>query len=238
MIGAGIRTLFWLLLMLPFHLLARRRGASDWPRRFLARVARIVGLEVRCAGALVPGGSLLIANHVSWLDVIALGSVTNARFVAKAELGRGLAGRFVALHDTLLVDRADRRGARAQADALQGHVGARDPVALFPEGTTGDGSALLPFRATLLAAVSPPPPGVAVQPVALDYGPDIADFAWVGGEPFLANLRRVLARGRTAVTVRIGPPLPPEALRHRRDTSAAARAWIAEALRLPRDGAA
>ena len=84
------------------------------------------------------------------------------------------------------------------------------PLAVFPEGTTSNGRALLPFRSTLLHAVAPPPPGASVRPVAIDYRDSLDAIAWHSGEPGLANALRVLGmKGTRRVTVRLLDPLPP-----------------------------
>ena len=107
------------------------------------------------------------------------------------------------------------------------------PLAVFPEGTTGDGRHLLPFRTTLLEAVAPPPSGVTVRPVAVDYGESADVVGWHGGERGLAKLKRVLGhRGTIAVTVRLLDPLPPDQdrkalARHARQAIAAALSSLA-----------
>ena len=114
-------------------------------------------------------------------------------------------------------------------DVALGHVHRRQPLALFPEGTTGNGRALLRFRSTLLAAVAPPPTGVTVRPVAIDYGAGIDDIAWFGGEPGADNVLRVLGRqGTLAVTIRLLDPLEPAA--DRKVTARAAQQAVASAL--------
>jgi hypothetical protein len=83
---------------------------------------------------------------------------------------------------------------------------------LFPEGTTGDGGTLLPFRSTLLDAVAPPPPGVIVRPVAVDYGAATSTFGWPRPETGKTNALRILGhRGTTPVIVRLLDPLSPSA---------------------------
>ena len=100
---------------------------------------------------------------------------------------------------------------------------------VFPEGTTGDGRALLPFRSTLLAAVAPAAAGTAVRSVAIDYGAAVDDIAWHGGEKAIANALRVLGRkGTLAVTVRLLDALPPG--EDRKVMARDARAAIAAAL--------
>jgi 1-acyl-sn-glycerol-3-phosphate acyltransferase len=84
-------------------------------------------------------------------------------------------------------------GVAAQVAAIRAALGPR-PVAIFPEGTTGDGRTLAPFKPALLAALDPPPPGLQVQAVRIDYGAATGELVWVGDEPGVSHARRVLGR--------------------------------------------
>jgi 1-acyl-sn-glycerol-3-phosphate acyltransferase len=179
-------------------------------------------------GAAAEPHTLLIVNHVSWLDIFVLASATGCAFVSKHRLGNRLVHWFADQNNTLYVERENRRGAAEQAQAVARKLRIGQPVALFPEGTTGPGDRLLPFRPTLLAAVTPPPPGVAVRPVAIDYGEAALDIGW-NEESGLDNALRVLGRrGALPVTVRLLDPLAPGEDRKR--LSSDAREAIAAAL--------
>lgn len=219
-------------LCLPAHgawrLLGRR---SPWPPRFLGLAARACGCDWRLAGTALDRGVLIVANHLSWLDILALGGATRGRFVAKAEIaGWPAVGWLAGLNDTVYVARAARGAVHAQADALGLALAGGRPVVLFPEGTTGDGTALLPFRASLFAAAAPP---VRVQPVALDYGAEQALVAWTPGTSAGADALRVLALpGRRRLTIRALAPLELAVGAGRKAIAEAARARIADALGL------
>jgi 1-acyl-sn-glycerol-3-phosphate acyltransferase len=226
---AGLGILF--LACLPPHLVARRGGRlSPWPRRFLRGAARIAGLRVAVEGHPLAPHSLLLANHSSWLDILVLGGATGTRFVSKAEVERvPLIGWLADQNRTLYIERAARADAHAQVGAIAAALDQPQPLAIFPEGTTGDGRTLLPFRPTLLHAVAPPPRDAEVRAVAIDYGDAVDALAWHGGEPGLANALRVLGfAGTRAVTVRLLDPLPPHD--DRKALGRAARAAIAAAL--------
>ncbi|MET1111857.1 MAG: lysophospholipid acyltransferase family protein [Allosphingosinicella sp.] len=221
-----------LLVCLPFHYLWRLLGRrSPWPQRFLGWVARAAGMRVRVVGAPLTRDVLFLANHLSWLDILVLAGANGTAFVAKAEVAATpLVGWLAGLNNTVFVARAERSGVRGQADALRGALASGQPVALFPEGTTDGGPDILPFRASLLAALFPPLPGVKVQPVALDYGKAAHALAWVGDETGLANVRKVLSRpGTVPVTLHFLAPVDPEA-GDRKALARAARAEIVEAL--------
>lgn len=199
-----------LLICLAGYGVARIFGpAHCWKAFFLRRCGRIMGLDVRITGMPAKGNVLLVANHVSWLDILALGGTAGTRFVSKAEVGAWpIVGMIARIGDTILIDRQSRGAARGQADQLGQALLEGRPVVLFPEGTTGDGRTLLPFRPTLLASVAPAPDGIAVQPVAIDYGAATDDIAWIGDESAGANALRILARpGRIPATLHFLPPL-------------------------------
>ncbi|HZF43205.1 MAG TPA: lysophospholipid acyltransferase family protein [Sphingomonadaceae bacterium] len=200
--------ILWLLALLPLHGIWRLfRRPSPWPRAFLGGIARIAGARVAVRGEPLPAPVLYLANHQSWLDIMVLAGASGAAFVSKDDVSRWpLFGWLASLNNTVFIARSDRNGVRQQADALASALLGPQPVALFPEGTTTDGAALLPFNASLLGAVAPPPPGVRVQPVAIDYGEARADIAWFGEETAAANVMRVLRRrGRFDVTLRFLP---------------------------------
>jgi len=164
---------------------------------------------VRVVGPALNPHTLLVANHLSWLDILVLASATGCVFVSKDRLGHRLVHWLADQNHTIYVDRASRRAAGEQVVAIRRALAGRQPVALFPEGTTGPGDRLLPFRPALLAAVTPPPAESVVQPVAIDYGAAAREIAW-HQEPGSRNLLRVLGRaGKLPVTVRLLEYLPP-----------------------------
>jgi 1-acyl-sn-glycerol-3-phosphate acyltransferase len=208
-------------------------GRSDWPRRFLAAAAWICGARVQITGKRLRPHTLLVCNHTSWLDIPVLASVTGCTFVSKSELGHRLVHWMADQNDTLSVRRDDRRGAAGQAQALAEKLRDPQPLALFPEGTTGPGTHMLPFRSTLFEAVAPAPRNVQVRPVAIDYGDAAAEFGWYH-EPGKDNVLRILGRRRfVAVTVRILDPLEP--MSDRKALAEAAREEIEAALASSRD---
>jgi 1-acyl-sn-glycerol-3-phosphate acyltransferase len=221
-----------LLVCLPFHYLWRLLGRrSPWPRRFLGWVARAAGMRVRVVGVPLERDVLFLANHLSWLDILVLAGASGTAFVAKAEVAATpVVGWLAGLNNTVFVARTERSAVRGQADALRSALASGQPVALFPEGTTDGGPGILPFRASLLAALFPPLPGVKVQPVALDYGEAAHDLAWVGDETGLANVRKVLTRpGTVPVTLHFLAPVDP-ADGDRKALARTARDEIVEAL--------
>lgn len=139
------------------------------PRLFHRGLLRLLRIRAATQGEPAPGGVLFVANHVSFADIPLLGSVLGASFVAKAEVsGWPLLGALARIDGVVFVDRARTRGAGGQAAALAERLAEGDGVVLFPEGTTGDGVTLLPFKSALFAAAEGSGDAI-VQPVSLAY---------------------------------------------------------------------
>jgi len=144
---------------------ARRERIRWWSRKMLA----VLGIAFDCDGTPLRESSLLVVNHVSWLDIMAVHAVVpEARFVSKADVKAWpLVSRLVDAAGTLYLERERKRDALRVVHAIAQALSAHQVVAIFPEGTTSTGHGLLPFHANLLqAAIST---GTPVQPVALRY---------------------------------------------------------------------
>jgi len=220
---AVVRVLAMALLLgvcLPGHLIAKLRGGSFfWASLFLGGAGRILGLRVRVEGQPRRRNVLYASNHISWLDILALGGAAPGRFVAKSEIERWpVIGWLARFSGSVFVSRHRRSATRVQADAVATALGEGWPVSLFAEGGTGDGVRLDPFRASLFAAAVEA--GTLVQPVAIDYGARSAEIAWPEGAAFSAEIKRMLNRpGPVPVTLRFLDPL---------DARAANRKMLAE----------
>lgn len=202
-----------LILCLPLHLIWKALGLhSPWPRRFLALAARSVGAHVRIDGTARERDIFFIANHLSWIDILALGGATGAAFISHDGVaGWPLVGWLARQNGTIFVARTDRHGVRGQIATLRAALEGHQPLALFPEGTTSDGTALLPFKPALLAGLMPPPRDLDIQPVWIDYGTAAQDIAWHGEEPAGTNAMRLLSRkGSIPVTLHFLEPFDPE----------------------------
>jgi lyso-ornithine lipid O-acyltransferase len=214
--------------LLPLHYLWRLvRVRSPWPSRFLGAAAWACGVRKTRVGKLPRRDVFVVANHSSWLDILILGGATGCAFVAKAELETApLVGWLAGLNRTIYVRRAERREIPAQLAAIREalHDG---PVAIFPEGTTSDGTVLLPFKPALLQVLETADPALRVQPVFLDYGAAAAEIAW-GQEDGDRNALRLLGRaGHIPVTLHCLAPFDPAATGDRKAIAAEARRRIA-----------
>ena len=217
----------------PFHYLWKLLpGRSPWPQVFLGWAGWCAGLRVRTEGTPLNHHVLFVSNHVTWLDILALGGTTPAAFVSRDDVEHWpLVGWAAGLNDTIYVARQARREVHGQADRLRRALAAGRAVALFPEGTTEGGHEVLPFRPSLFASLFPPLDGVKVQPVAIDYGDVAEEIAWVGDEPAGANARRVVSRkGTIPVVLRFLAPVDPHQAGDRKTLAARAQAEVVEAL--------
>ncbi|MEP5938579.1 MAG: lysophospholipid acyltransferase family protein [Erythrobacter sp.] len=218
-----------LLVMVPMHYLYRVFAyGSPLPMLFLRFAAAIVGARVQKVGIPLRRDVFFISNHVSWVDILALAGASGTAFVAKAELNDvPIVGWLSRLNRTVFVKRENRLGVAEQINALREALADNWSVTVFPEGTTTDGQSLLPFKTSMLSVLEPPPPGVMVQPVLLDYGAVAEWIGWVGEEGGLNNFKRVLARGGTfPLRVHFLEPFSPQEYRGRKAIGAEARRRI------------
>jgi len=222
---ATLHVLHGMLVMTRFPSLdaAGRQQRIQW---WSAKLLRMMGLALHASGTPRPGPTLLVANHVSWLDIAAIHAVApHARFVSKADvLAWPLLGWLIRGAGTLFIERERKRDALRVVHQIAESLQAGETVAVFPEGTTTDGRALLPFHANLLhAAVTT---GTPVQPVALRYADSAHAISpaaeYIGDTTLVQSLWRVASARGLAVHVDL---LPSQGSRH------ADRRALAQALR-------
>ena len=188
---------------------ARRHQRIQW---WAAGLLRAVGAQLQVTGvAPRAGATLLIANHISWLDIAAIhAAAPHARFVSKADVLRWpLLGWLIRNAGTLFIERERKRDAvrvvHAMAQALQDG----DAVAVFPEGTTGTGPRLLPFHANLLQAAIAT--GTPIQPVVLRFSDATQPFSpavvYIGDTTLLQSIWRVVSARGLCAHVELLPPV-------------------------------
>lgn len=222
-----------LILMVPPHYLWRiLHISSPWPRYYLGTAARVCGARVKVRGTALRRDAFYISNHVSWVDILAIAGASGTAFVAKAEIRDApVVGWLATLNRTVFVEREDRLGVAEQINRLRDALAETWSVTVFPEGTTTDGRSLFPFKTPMLKVLEPPPPGILVQPVLLDYGPVSEEIAWIGEESGRNNAVRLLARpGTFRVTVTFLEPFHPRDFTGRKAIAAESRRRIEEAL--------
>jgi 1-acyl-sn-glycerol-3-phosphate acyltransferase len=136
-----------------FSRTATTRQRVDWLQRTARRHARWLGLRVRVHGE-IPRAGLIVANHVSYLDIVGLSAVGAFAFVAKREVaGWPVFGAFARKGGTIFVNRESRGAVGEVAEQMRAHLAAEVPVVLFPEGTSTGGDRVLPFRSSLFEPV-------------------------------------------------------------------------------------
>lgn len=221
-----------------------------WPTRagvipyyFHRLTAQQLGLKIRLFGRPYQGRPLLvISNHMSWLDIVALSTVMPMSFVARADMaGWPIFGLFAKLQRSIFVERTRKSATKTANDALFERLLAGDPVVLFAEGTTSDGNRVLPFRSSMVGAVerlfgrAEP----VVQPVAIAYTryhnlPMLRtkrpDVAWYGDMDLIPHFAGILKGGPVEVTLTFCDPLPLEAIGDRKQLTKAAETVIRRAV--------
>ncbi len=184
-----------------------------------AKLLHVLGVQLRPMGRFEAGPQLIVANHISWLDIAAIHAVCpQARFVSKSDVKEWpLLGWLIGSAGTLFIERASKRDALRVVHQMAAALQAGDTVAVFPEGTTGTGHALLPFHANLLQAVLPG--ATPVQPVVLRYaepGHAVSPaVAFVGDTTLVGSIWSVVCARGLSVEVEVLPRQPSEGLDRR-----------------------
>ncbi|GAB2761418.1 hypothetical protein GCM10027072_69840 [Streptomyces bullii] len=192
---------------------SRGRIPSWLVRRWCRWIVRAAGVRVRVTGAAAPaGGLLLVANHVSWLDIPLLAAVRPARMLAKTEVRRWpVAGRLAARGGALFIDRDRLRALPETVARIARALRDGQAVGVFPEGSTWCGRAQGPFRRAVFQAALDA--GVPVQPVRIHYrradGAPGTAAAFVGDDTLPASLWRVVSAHGLVAEVRVHGPIPP-----------------------------
>jgi 1-acyl-sn-glycerol-3-phosphate acyltransferase len=206
LLAAGTMTVVRpLILVAPRRQLAIRNAAFRWWGRVMCR---IMGLRVEVEGETPTGRFFLVANHVSYVDVILLASQVPAAFVAKISLARWpLLGWMFLAADTIFIDRARKRDLLRVLDRVRGCLKRDLGVLIFPEGTSGKGEEIMRFKSPLLQLATEE--RQPVHYVTLTYRapgrrPAHEVVCWWNDTPFLYHLLRLLGLPYFEATVRFG----------------------------------
>jgi len=196
-------------------------------RRWAANVCRIFGLQRRVHGTLANGPLLIAANHISWIDILLLHSVSPMGFVAKAEIERWpFAGWLARFGDTVFHHRGSHDSSSSALEAMLQRLAQGRKVAIFPEGGILPGDGVKRFHARLFAAAieSKTP----VQPVMLRYlrgGRQYHEISFRQNEHFMANLFRLLGQPACTAEVVVLPAIDPQG-KQRRQLAGEAQAAV------------
>ena len=226
----------------PFVLKFWPRHATILPRMFFRFFCIYAGASVTMSGTPTPQGvpTLLVANHVSWLDIPVIGSLLPLSFLAKREMASWPFFKFITgLQRTIFITRAQRKDIIEEKALVSSRLKCGDRLVLFAEGTTGNGNYVLPFKSTFLSTVydaqKKPFPGVVVQPVSIAYrklnGVPMGRFwrplyAWYGDMVLFPHARDIFRRGSFEVEVVFHPPAPREAMADRKALAAYCQACV------------
>ncbi|MEU3885207.1 lysophospholipid acyltransferase family protein [Streptomyces sp. NPDC029041] len=222
-LGAVVLLLIAGIALTPFG----ARIPASLVRRWCRWIVRAAGVRVRITGAAAPaGGLLLVANHISWLDIPLLAAVRPARMLAKTEVRHWpVAGALAARGGTLFIDRDRLRALPDTVARIAEVLREGTAVAAFPEGSTWCGRAQGAFRRAVFQAALDA--GVPVQPVRLGYrlgdGRASTAPAYVGADTLLASLWRVTTARGLIAEVEVREALPPGSNPDRRALARAAQ---------------
>jgi len=167
-----------------------------------------LGVHYRVEGA-PPTGGLVVANHLGYLDILILSAAMPCFFVSKMEIaGWPFFGTAARAGGTIFLDRSSLASANSVAEEIIQRFKLPVPVLLFPEGTTSDGSQVLPFRSRLIAsatAAGAPITAAAIRYV-IDGGIEERELCWIGDAAFLPHLWKMLGTPGFFAVVRFGQP--------------------------------
>ncbi|UCI07541.1 lysophospholipid acyltransferase family protein [Mesorhizobium sp. B1-1-8] len=235
------------LVLVPLQILSMKTGL--WPETVILKIwhgmiLRALGMRVHIKGALATERPLLVAaNHISWTDIMVLGSFADVKFIARADLeGWPLIGMLSKLQRTVFIERERKRTSGDQASEIAGRMAKGDAMVLFAEGSTGDGNLALPFKSTLFGAASMAisegaAQKVFIQPVAIAYtrlhGVPMGRrhrpiAAWIGDQDLMPHLKALLAEGSFDVEVHFGEPIPFAKGSNRKETARLMEAKVRE----------
>lgn len=228
-----------------FALWAKLGLAEALPKFWHRITAKCIGLRIQAKGELSKKRPLLlVANHLSWSDIVVLGSLARVCFIAKKEVSEiPFAGLLARLQRSVFVTREDKRRSNEQANAIAQRLVCGDVMVLFAEGTTGDGNSILDFKSSLMGAAQIAVrehglEAVMVQPVSIAYtkchGMKMGRFeraraSWPGDVPLFPHAGRFIRTSAWDVEVTFLEPLILDEATRRQTISHAARAEIIKA---------
>jgi len=203
-LGAPVALLLFIFTAGNVHRRARvgSRLAVLWSRVFCF----IFGLKAEVEGTPPPPGSFAVCNHISHFDVLVISNLYPTSLVSKSEIRRWpLIGILAAAIGTVFVDRGDRNKTKDTVKQLRGYLEQGATITLFPEGTTSEGDAILPFKRSLFAM--PAELGLHTYPIAMRYAR--TGDAWHDDTPFVVHIFRLLGHPTHRLRIIFGEPIPP-----------------------------
>jgi 1-acyl-sn-glycerol-3-phosphate acyltransferase len=214
-------------LLISIQWLLGKLGLPGWgfiSSNYYRLLRSLLRVHVRVDGAPVRDRAVLyVSNHVSWVDIVAIGSLAPVAFVAKREVRSWpLVGITAELQRTVFVDRNRRHQTADAVGEMVARLNGGTSVVLFAEGTSSDGNRVLPFRSALLGAVkhvashSDAAGDILIQPMSISYvsthGIPLGRqhrplVAWYGDLDFMPHIKELIARGAVDAVVSYGEPV-------------------------------
>lgn len=233
---AFLHIIYGMALMIVAFPFFNQQQRSNCIRIWSKGITNVFNVEVTTSGEIpVEGGMMFVANHVSWLDIHALNSVKNMRFIAKSDIRHWpFIGFLASRANTLFIDRGKRQDTAKTISVISQSLENGDAMCFFPEGTTTDGRELKPFKGSLLQGAVEG--NKDVVPVSIFY-PDASNsantrMAYFGEMTLLESLLNVVSQKRPQVHLHFYPPIKAGAY-NRRELSLLIQDIIAEGLKLP-----
>jgi lyso-ornithine lipid O-acyltransferase len=236
---------------MPLQWLALRLGlkaARSIPVLYHRIVCRVLGIRRIVTGAPPKGEpALILANHVSWLDISVIGSLVPLSFIAKSEVaGWPLVGLLAKLQRSVFIDRTRRRATREVNGAVATRLADGEAIVLFAEGTTGDGVRVLPFRSALVGAAralldDDTAAAIMLQPLSIAYvardglplgRAELPAIAWYGDMHLGPHLMGIFRGGPFDARIVWGEPIRFDAGTDRKEATQLAEQRVTEAFRL------
>ncbi|PDQ17298.1 1-acyl-sn-glycerol-3-phosphate acyltransferase [Mesorhizobium sanjuanii] len=237
-------------ILVPLQILSMKTGW--WPETIILKIwhrmiVRALGMRIHVRGALSDSRPLLVAsNHISWTDIMVLGSMVDVKFIARADMeGWPLIGMLSKLQRTVFIERERKRSSGDQASEIASRMAKGDAMVLFAEGSTGDGNMVLPFKSTLFGAASMAisegaAEQVFIQPLAIVYtrlhGVPLGRrhrpiAAWIGDEDLMPHLKVLMAQGGLDVEVHFGDPVAFSKGSNRKETARLMESQVRDMMR-------
>ena len=224
--------IFWAIFCLPLHILCSSLFKNDFLfyNIFFKGLVHLFGIKVKVSGKIEKKNVLFVSNHISYLDILILGSLTKAVFVAKSEIESWpVINKIASIGKTIFVNRSRVLTVRDQVEVLSNALKKGKNLILFPEGTSSDGSKVLPFKSSLFGLNDLySNKKFKIQPISLTYskldGVPVEKkfrpfFAWFGDMDLVSHAWQFLGLGLIEVNVHYHKSVPLNSFKNRKETS-------------------
>ena len=206
---------------------------NTYPLFFYKVIKSIVGINIDTEGfekiIKKNTGTLYIANHVSWFDILCLGSILNARFIAKKEVASmGVFGFLAKLSNTFFIDNSNKNKIYQYNNFIREKLINGESLILFPEGTTSDGNSIRKFKSSLFECINSSESLINVQPISICYARknnipmgiySRRFIAWVGETSMVSSMKEFLSSGSITVNLIFHPKVSIKQFNNRKEIS-------------------